>query len=142
VNDHLDAAIDLHAYGVHLGQEDLQRVGRAAIERAIAAGLRIGVSTHSYAELARAIAIRPSYVALGPVYPTTLKAMRYAPQGPERLAEWQRLCAHPLVAIGGITLARVAELDEAAGISIVGDLHVGGDVEARARSYLAAYARS
>lgn len=138
VNDHLELAIELRAHGVHLGQEDLRAVGHAGVARAIAAGLRVGLSTHAYAELARARAVGPSYVALGPIYPTTLKAMRFAPQGPARLGEWRRLCAAPLVAIGGVTLGRVPELSAADGVSVVSDLVVGGDVEARARDYLAA----
>jgi thiamine monophosphate synthase len=97
------------------------------------------VSTHGYAELARTVALRPSYVALGPIYPTTLKAMRFSPQTPARLAEWRRLCDAPLVAIGGITLARVPEVSIADGLSVVADLRVGA-LETRARAYLEAVA--
>lgn len=105
INDHWSLAIRHGAYGVHLGQEDLDTADLAAIAQA---GLCLGVSNHSYAELARAHALGPSYLALGPVYDTTTKVMRFARQGLPRLAEWVRLLGerYPLVAIGGIDLAR------------------------------------
>ena len=103
INDYWELAIRHGAYGVHLGQEDLVI---ADIEAILDAGLRLGVSTHSYGELARALAVRPSYLALGPIYETTTKVMRFGPQGLERLARWRRLWEGPLVAIGGLTLAR------------------------------------
>src|SRR5439155_253889 len=82
----------------HLGQEDLLDADVKALRRA---GLRIGVSTHDHAELEKGLAIDPDYVALGPIYPTQLKQMPWAPQGTERLAEWKRLISgRPLVAIG------------------------------------------
>ncbi|MDE2277656.1 MAG: thiamine phosphate synthase, partial [Burkholderiales bacterium] len=103
VNDHWRAAIDAGAWGVHLGQEDLDRVGAAALPALRAAGLRLGLSTHGYAEMLRAEALGPSYIALGAVFPTTLKAMPTPPQGLGRLAVYARLLRHrPLVAIGGI----------------------------------------
>jgi len=139
INDHVELAMALGAFGVHLGQEDLARVGRAGLVALAEAGLHLGVSTHTYAELARASALRPSYVALGPIYPTTLKAMRYPPQGPGRLDEWRALAGTPLVAIGGITLSRLPELRAADGVSIVADLRVGC-LEARACAFLDALA--
>jgi hydroxymethylpyrimidine kinase/phosphomethylpyrimidine kinase/thiamine-phosphate diphosphorylase len=109
INDHWREAIELGAYGVHLGQEDIELADMAALRQA---GLRLGVSSHTPLEMSRAHALRPSYVALGPVYPTTLKAMRYAPLGLLRLREWaQRLRPHyPVVAIGGISLERAPEV--------------------------------
>ncbi|TMH11582.1 MAG: thiamine phosphate synthase [Betaproteobacteria bacterium] len=105
VNDHWRDAIELGAYGVHLGQEDLANADLSAMN---ASGLRLGVSSHTPLEMARAHAVQPSYVALGPVYPTTLKAMRYAPLGLERLRDWTRRYQprYPVVAIGGISLER------------------------------------
>jgi hydroxymethylpyrimidine kinase / phosphomethylpyrimidine kinase / thiamine-phosphate diphosphorylase len=105
INDHWRAAIELGAYGVHLGQEDLDTSDLDALRRA---GLRLGVSSHTPLEMSRAHAVQPSYVALGPVYPTTLKAMRYAPLGLPRLREWTQRYKprYPVVAIGGITLER------------------------------------
>ena len=105
INDHWQLALTANAYGVHLGQEDLDT---ADIEALRAAGIRLGLSTHTPAELARAKAVQPSYLAIGPIYPTTLKVMPYEPVGLERLAAWVKLAApYPIVAIGGISLERL-----------------------------------
>ena len=105
INDHWREAIDAGAYGVHLGQEDLSDADLPAIAEA---GLRLGVSTHSYYEIARAHAVSPSYIAIGPIYATTTKPMKFAPQGITRLARWVDLLKgrYPLTAIGGIDLER------------------------------------
>jgi len=103
INDHWQAAIEAGAYGVHLGQEDLQD---APLERIRASGLRLGLSSHGYAEMLLAAQLEPSYIALGAVFPTTLKRMETAPQGLGRLNQYARLMRHrSLVAIGGIDLA-------------------------------------
>lgn len=100
INDHWQAAIAAGAYGVHLGQEDLELADLQAIR---AAGLRLGLSSHGYAEMLRADRFSPSYLALGAVFPTTLKRMVTAPQGTGRLTAYARLMRNrPLVAIGGI----------------------------------------
>ena len=100
INDHYEAAMAAGAYGLHLGQEDL---ADAPIERLRASGLRLGVSTHGYAEMLLADRVSPSYLALGAVFPTTLKRMATAPQGTARLQAYAALMqAYPLVAIGGI----------------------------------------
>ncbi len=104
VNDHWQAAIELGASYLHLGQEDLAVADLAAIRRA---GLRLGLSTHTDAELEIALAAKPDYVALGPIYPTVLKPMRYGAQGLERITAWKtRIGQLPLVAIGGLTVDR------------------------------------
>ncbi len=104
INDHWQIAIDEGAYGVHLGQEDMDD---APIDQIRAAGLRLGLSTHGYAEMLRADAASPSYIALGAVFPTTLKRMQTAPQGTGRLYAYAKLMHHyPLVAIGGIDEAQ------------------------------------
>lgn len=109
INDHWQAAIDAGAYGVHLGQEDLDALAPEDVARLRASGLRLGVSTHGYAEMQRADAVSPSYLALGAVFPTTLKQMATAPQGLARLADYARLMhGYPLVAIGGIDADRIA----------------------------------
>lgn len=134
VNDHWQAAIDEGCDFVHLGQEDLLDADLKALRRA---GIRIGVSTHDHAELEKGLAVDPDYVALGPIYPTKLKQMPWAPQGTARLAEWKRLIGNrPLVAIGGLTLER-ALLCLAAGADIaavVGDIvnHPAPIVQAKA----------
>ena len=106
INDHWQLALSAGAYGVHLGQEDLDT---ANIDILREAGIRLGLSTHTLAELARAKAVQPSYLAIGPIYPTTLKVMPYEPVGLERLAEWAKLATpFPVVAIGGISLDRMS----------------------------------
>ena len=101
INDHWQAAIDAGAYGVHLGQEDMDVADLHTIRNA---GLRLGLSSHGYAEMLHADRFSPSYLALGAVFPTTLKKMQTAPQGVGRLHAYARLMArYPLVAIGGIT---------------------------------------
>ncbi len=109
INDYWQLAIQHRAYGVHLGQQDLDTADLRAIADA---GLRLGVSTHSYLEIARAHAVRPSYIAIGPIYDTTSKVMAFGPQGLNQLAEWVALLDedYPLTAIGGINEARCAEV--------------------------------
>lgn len=108
INDYWRLAIKYNAYGVHLGQEDLDVADLAAIRHA---GLRLGLSTHDDVELDRALALRPSYIALGHIFPTQTKDMPSAPQG---VAQLQRHLARlqniSTVAIGGISLARVPEV--------------------------------
>lgn len=117
INDHWQAAIAAGAYGVHLGQEDLDTADLAAIR---AAGLRLGLSTHGYAEMLRADQHAPSYIAMGAVYPTTLKRMATAAQGPGRLRAYVSVLRdYPLVAIGGIDANRLPEV-MASGVGSVG----------------------
>lgn len=108
INDHWQAAIAAGAYGVHLGQEDMEL---ADLQQIRAAGLRLGLSSHGYAEMLRADTFSPSYLALGAVFPTTLKRMVTAPQGTARLHAYARLMRdYPLVAIGGIDNSKLAEV--------------------------------
>ena len=98
----------MNAYGVHLGQDDLMT---ANVEEIRNANLRLGISTHGYAEMLRAIEYRPSYVALGAIFPTTLKSMETAPQGIHRLKLYADLLKDfPLVAIGGINEDNISEV--------------------------------
>ena len=111
INDHWQAAMAAGAYGVHLGQEDLDALQPHEVAALRASGLRLGVSTHGYAEMVRADAVGPSYIAMGAVFPTTLKRMATAPQGVARLAAYARLMGHyPLVAIGGIGAEHFAQI--------------------------------
>ncbi len=141
VNDFWRVAIDEGAPWVHLGQGDLDGADIAAIRKA---GVSLGVSTHDQAELERALKLDPDYVALGPIYPTILKAMAFAPQGLERIGEWKRrIGAIPLVAIGGLTVER-GKLCLAAGadvVSVVTDIMLNPDPEARAKEWIAATRR-
>lgn len=109
INDHWREALDAGAYGVHLGQEDLRVADLDAIA---AAGMRVGLSTHGYYEMLTALHFRPSYLALGAVFPTTTKAMPTAPQGLPRLARYVKLLdgVVPLVAIGGIDGSVLADV--------------------------------
>ncbi len=107
INDYWALAIQLGADGVHLGQEDLDTADIGKIHRA---GLYLGVSTHCEDEVATAQALQPSYLACGPIFPTTSKIMKFAPQGIEQLQHWQRMLDYPLVAIGGITLEKLPEV--------------------------------
>jgi len=138
VNDYWRVAIDEGASWVHLGQGDLDIADAGAIRNA---GLRLGVSTHDHAELERALRLDPDYVALGPIYPTILKAMAFAAQGLERISEWKRRTgAIPLVAIGGLNVER-AKLCLAAGadvVAVVTDITLHPDPEGRAREWIAA----
>jgi thiamine-phosphate pyrophosphorylase len=139
VNDHWRIAIDIGAPWAHLGQGDLDAGADLAAIRE--AGLRLGVSTHDEAELKRALALKPDYVALGPIYPTILKAMAFAPQGLDRIGEWKtRVGAVPLIAIGGLNVER-GKACLAAGadvVSVVTDVTLNPDPEARARQWIAA----
>jgi thiamine-phosphate pyrophosphorylase len=141
VNDYWQVAIDEGCSWVHLGQEDLVDADVKAVRRA---GIRIGVSTHDHAELDKGLAIDPDYVALGPVWPTVLKQMPWAPQGTERLAEWKKLIGNrPLVAIGGLTLERALLCLKSGAdiVSVVGDIVNHADPVAQARAWIAATRR-
>ncbi len=136
INDYWRAAIDVGAQHLHLGQDDLAGADIAAIRRA---GLTLGISTHDNAELGNALKHKPDYVALGPIYPTTLKVMRFAPQGLDRIGEWKkRTGSIPLVAIGGITLERAVSVYAAGAdsVAVVSDLILNSDPDARARAWL------
>jgi len=138
VNDHWSLAMGEGCDFVHLGQGDLDGADVPALRKA---GIRIGISTYDDTELARALALQPDYVALGPIYPTALKVMPWPPQGLERITEWKRRVGNiPLVAIGGLTVERLpgvfaAGADSAA---VVTDIVRNSDPEQRTREWLAA----
>ena len=137
VNDYWREAIAAGADFVHLGQEDLAGADVAALK---AKGLRLGISTHSHEELGIALAAQPDYVALGPIYETRLKVMKWAPQGLDRIADWRRrIGSLPLVAIGGLTPERADAVLEAGAdsLAVVTDFVTHADPEARVRQWLA-----
>ena len=141
VNDAWQAAIAAGADFVHLGQEDLAAADVPAIK---AAGLRLGVSTHSEDELAIALAAKPDYVALGPIYETKLKAMKWTPQGLDRVRRWKaRIGSLPLCAIGGITPERAPDVIAAGAncVAVITDFITASDPVARVRHWVA-WARS
>jgi thiamine-phosphate pyrophosphorylase len=141
VNDYWLLAMAEGCDFVHLGQGDLDTADVPALRKA---GIRIGISTHDDTELTRALALRPDYVALGPIYPTSLKVMPWSPQGLERVAEWKRRIGKtPLVAIGGLTAERLAGVFNAGAdiAAVVSDIVRNPDPEARTREWLATAAR-
>ncbi|OWY11908.1 thiamine-phosphate diphosphorylase [Thioclava sp. F34-6] len=136
VNDYWQEALDLGCSFVHLGQEDMDTADFPALRRA---GIRFGLSTHDEAELDRALGQDPAYVALGPVYPTKLKKMKWAPQGLERVTRWKAHAgAVPLVAIGGLTPERARGVLAAGAdsLAVVTDIQQAPDPEARVRAWL------
>jgi thiamine-phosphate pyrophosphorylase len=136
VNDYWRAAIEARAQHLHLGQEDLADADLAAVRKA---GLTLGISTHDDEELATALKARPDYIALGPIFFTTLKSMRFAPQGISKIAEWKkRVGSIPLVAIGGIKFEHAAEIFAAGAdsIAVVSDVTQNADPDARVRQWL------
>jgi thiamine-phosphate pyrophosphorylase len=136
VNDYWRAAIVAGARHLHLGQEDLADADLKAIRDA---GLTLGISTHDDEELDNALRARPDYIALGPIFPTTLKSMRFAPQGIPKIAEWKkRIGSLPLVAIGGIKLEQAPEIFAAGAdsIAVVSDVTQAADPDARVRAWL------
>lgn len=137
VNDHWREAIDVGADYIHLGQEDLDTADLAVIR---AAGLKLGISTHSHDELSTALAASPDYVALGPIYETKLKAMTWPPQGLDRIGEWKRrIGGLPLVAIAGITLERGPGVIAAGAqsVAVVTDVIAHPEPEKRIAGWLA-----
>ncbi len=138
VNDYWRAAVEAGCDYIHLGQGDLDTADMKAIRKA---GIKVGISTHDHDELDRALSFDPDYVALGPIYPTLLKQMPWAPQGLERIGEWKKLVgARPLVAIGGLTIER-AKLCLAAGAdsaAVVTDIVRAPDPEAQTKAWIEA----
>ncbi len=140
INDYWRAALELRCRLVHLGQEDMEHADFPALRRA---GVRFGLSTHDENELERALSFDPAYVALGPVYPTLLKEMKWGPQGLGRVTHWKKMAGDtPLVAIGGITPERLpgvfaAGADSAA---VVTDIQLAQDPEVRTREWIEACA--
>ena len=136
VNDYWRAAIVAGAKHLHLGQEDLADADLGEIRNA---GLTLGLSTHDDAELDTALAAEPTYIALGPIFPTTLKSMRFAPQGIAKITEWKKRVGNiPLVAIGGIKLEQAAEIFAAGAdsIAVVSDVTQNADPDARVKAWL------
>jgi thiamine-phosphate pyrophosphorylase len=136
INDYWKEAIALGADFVHLGQEDL---AAANLPSLAAHHIRLGISTHDHAELAIALAAAPAYVALGPIFETRLKVMKWSPQGLDRIRDWKaRIGSLPLVAIGGITPERAPGVlgAGAQAVAVITDIFSHADPEARVRRWL------
>lgn len=141
INDHWELAIEAGAYGVHLGQEDLHAMTPAGLKAIKDAGLRLGLSTHGYAEMLIADQHSPSYIAMGAVFPTTLKQMATAPQGTGRLAVYAKLLReYPRVAIGGIDLGKLPEVLKAdvGSVGVVRALMAADDLDTAVATWRAA----
>lgn len=137
VNDYWREAIAAGADYIHLGQEDLAAADIATIK---AAGIKLGISTHNEEELAIALAAEPDYIALGPIYETKLKVMKFGPQGLDRIRQWKdRIGAMPLCAIGGITPERAPGVVTAGAdtVAVITDFFTHADPEGRVRQWLA-----
>jgi thiamine-phosphate pyrophosphorylase len=138
VNDYWRLALELGCDFVHLGQEDLATADLAAIK---AGGVKLGLSTHDERELEKALAAEPDYVALGPIFPTILKKMPWAPQGFAKISAWrQKIGDLPLVAIGGLTPDRALACFKAGADSaaVVTDISLNADPESRTRAWVEA----
>lgn len=136
VNDYWQLAIEEGCDFVHLGQEDLDDADIGAIR---AAGMKLGVSTHDLDELQRGLDTKPDYIALGPIYPTILKKMKWHQQGLEKLTEWKEQIGDiPLCGIGGMSVERAPGVFEAGAdlISVVTDITLNDDPENRIREWL------
>ena len=145
INDHWQIALEEGAWGIHLGQEDLAELGETNLATLRNAGVRLGVSTHGYAEMVLADQVRPSYIAMGAVYPTTLKAMATAPQGVARLMAYADLLnrqqpPYPLVAIGGIDCERLTEVlpSGVGSVAVVRAVLAAADPQAEAQALMQA----
>jgi thiamine-phosphate pyrophosphorylase len=139
VNDYWRAAIAAGAAHLHLGQEDLAELSDGDLQAIRDAGLTLGLSTHDDLELETALRAKPDYVALGPIFPTTLKSMRFGPQGIPKITEWKRRIGNiPLVAIGGIKLEQAGAIFAAGAdsIAVVSDVTQNTDPDARVRAWL------
>jgi len=136
INDYWDIAIETGCDWVHLGQEDLDTADIAALRTA---NIKIGLSTHDRAELDRALSLAPDYIALGPIYPTILKKMKWTEQGLDKLTEWKSLIRDiPLIAIGGMSVERAQGAFDAGAnvVSAVTDITLHEDPEARIAQWL------
>ncbi|MCL7997098.1 thiamine phosphate synthase [Brucella sp. 21LCYQ03] len=136
INDYWKLAIEEGCDFIHLGQEDLDHADLDAIRES---GVKLGVSSHDEAELDRALALKPAYIALGPVYPTILKKMKWHEQGLDRVSQWKATLGDiPLVGIGGMTVERAPGVFKAGAdiVSVVTDITLNPDPEARVRQWI------
>jgi thiamine-phosphate diphosphorylase len=140
INDHWQLALDLGAYGVHLGQEDLDQVDLDALRRS---GMRLGISTHSYWEVARAWGLQPSYIACGPIFATRSKDMPWIPQGLDNLRYWAGVLPLPVVGIAGIDTRNMADVaaQGVAGAAVITAISRAVNPDAACRQLMLEFAR-
>jgi thiamine-phosphate diphosphorylase len=139
INDHWELALRLGAYGVHVGQEDLDRVDVELLRRS---GMRFGISTHSEEEVARALALRPSYIACGPIFATRSKDMPWIPQGLDNLRYWVHRLKVPVVGIAGIHVGNMAQVaaQGVAGAAVITAITQAADPEQACQQLMAQFA--
>lgn len=128
LNDFWELGIRYGAYGIHLGQEDIQE---ANVDAILEAGIRLGISTHTPKEIDIALGFEPSYLAIGPIYETTSKKMVYNPVGLEDLKHWASKVEYPIVAIGGInseTIGGVLATGAVSGVAMIRDVLEDGEI--------------
>lgn len=137
VNDAWEIALKYGAFGVHLGQEDIASLTKADFQKLAEAGICLGISTHSYAEIARAHALKPSYIAIGPIYHTTTKKVAAPPQGLDNLQRYCSMLKYPIVAIGGINLQNLPHVFNTGidGIAVISAITSAADPDAEMRKW-------
>lgn len=137
INDHWELALKYNAFGIHLGYEDSFH---ADIPKIYKTKIKLGLSTHDDNELSHALKLNPSYIALGPIFPTKTKIMKFLPQGIEKITEWRKKIPKqiPLIAIGGIKLENSIQIYQsgADSISVIHDFLHATDPENRIKSWL------
>lgn len=142
LNDFWELGIKHKAYGIHLGQEDIQE---ADVQAILDAGIRLGISTHTPQEIDIALGFEPSYLAIGPIYEPISKKLVYETVTPERLKVWAKSVEYPIVAIGGITIeniANVAQTKAASGIAMISDVLENGEIsKARTKALMEVFNR-
>ncbi len=132
INDHWQIALDEDAYGIHIGQEDMETIGETGLQAISSKGCRLGISTHAYWEVCKALAVKPSYIACGPIHPTAAKAMPWVPQGNDNLAYWCSKLSPlsvPVVAIAGMDAQRATEAAQcgAASVAVISAVTAAAD---------------
>jgi len=141
INDHWSYALKYKAFGIHLGQEDLDGLDDEALRTLRRSGLILGVSTHNEQELTRALDLKPSYIALGPIFPTTCKSLAFGPHGLEKIKTWRSRTSLPIVAIGGMKVEHVREALAlgASGVAVISDVLKSLSPHKRTQEWLAAF---
>ena len=140
INDHWRHAIEWGAWGVHLGQDDLDPTALMELRKA---GVRLGVSTHNLAEIENALQHDPSYIAIGTVFQSPSKKLNYTPLAVEGFRELRELTNLPVVAIGGVTLERAPDLLEAGadGLAVISSITHAVDLPRRIADWLNLFER-
>ena len=135
VNDRPDVAYLAGAHGVHVGQDDL---GVEQARVVIGSDAWVGLSTHNIEQFEKALSSSADYIAVGPIFATSSKASPDPVVGLGLIRRARRLTGRPIVAIGGITLERAAEVIEAGAdsVAVISDVLGAENPADRVRQYL------